>query len=85
VPLLFEAGLDAAFDATVCVVAEDQARARRAGERGIEQLEARSSRQLSQDEKAARATHVIRNDLSLEDLDREVAGLMALLARRGPA
>jgi dephospho-CoA kinase len=83
VPLLFEADLDAAFDATVCVVADDQVRARRAGERGTEQLEGRSSRQLSQDEKAARATHVIRNDLSLEDLDREVAALMSLLERRG--
>ena len=59
VPLLFETGLEAAFDATVCVIAADGIRARRAGERGTELLEGRSDRQLSQEEKAARATHVI--------------------------
>src|SRR5206468_2392428 len=61
VPLLFETGMDAAFDATVAVVAEDGKRADRAGARGTELLDGRSNRQLSQEEKAARATHVIRN------------------------
>jgi dephospho-CoA kinase len=85
VPLLFETGLETAFDATICVVAADQARARRAGERGIELLEGRSSRQLSQDEKAARATYLIRNDGSLADLEREVVRLIGLLAEKGAA
>ena len=61
-PLLFEAGMEAEFDATVAVVAADELRAERAGARGTGQLEERSARQLSQDEKAARATHVLAND-----------------------
>jgi dephospho-CoA kinase len=86
VPLLFEAGLDAAFDATVCVIATNDIRARRAGERGTELLEGRSDRQLSQEEKAARATHVIQNDGSLEDLGRQVESLVPALTRlRGAA
>ena len=80
VPLLFEAGLEAAFDATVCVIAADRTRAERAGERGTELFDDRNERQLSQREKAARATHVIRNDGSLAELEREVARLMPVLA-----
>ena len=38
----------------------DEVRVERAGARGTEQLDGRSARQLSQDEKAARATHVAR-------------------------
>jgi dephospho-CoA kinase len=80
VPLLFETGMDAVFDATLAVVADDGARTERAGARGTELLEDRSDRQLSQEEKAARATHVIRNDGSLEDLEAEVERLMPVLA-----
>jgi dephospho-CoA kinase len=79
VPLLFETGLEGAFDATVCVAAADEIRARRAGERGTDLLEGRSGRQLTQEEKAARATHVIRNDGSLAELEAEVARLMPVL------
>jgi dephospho-CoA kinase len=79
VPLLFEAGLDGAFDATVSVVAADPTRAARAAERGTALFEDRSGRQLSQDEKAARATHVIHNDGSLADLERAVAALLPIL------
>jgi dephospho-CoA kinase len=86
VPLLFEAGLEGAFDATVCVIAADGTRARRAAERGTELLEGRSDRQLSQDEKAARATHVIRNDGSLEELEHRLELLLpALTGIRGTA
>jgi dephospho-CoA kinase len=80
VPLLFEAGLEGVFDATVCVVAAEPTRAERAGKRGTELFEDRSERQLSQEEKAARATHVIHNDGSLADLEREVARLIPSLA-----
>jgi dephospho-CoA kinase len=84
VPLLFETGLEAAFDATVSVIAQDGTRARRARERGTELLEGRSDRQLPQEEKAARATHVIRNDGSLEDLERQIEFLIpALTGLRG--
>jgi len=81
VPLLFETGMDDAFDATVSVVAVDETRAHRAGLRGTELLESRSDRQLPQAEKAARATHVIVNDGSLDELERQVAALMGRLTR----
>jgi dephospho-CoA kinase len=84
VPLLFETGMENAFDATVCVVADDSVRAARAGDRGTELLEGRSGRQLSQDEKAARATHVISNDGSLAELEERVARLMPELAELTP-
>ena len=83
-PLLFEAGMESAFDATVCVVAEDSTRAERAGARGTGLLEGRSDRQLSQEEKAARATHLIRNDGSLAELEDEVARLMQELVALAP-
>ena len=73
VPLLFEAGLEGVFDAVVCIVAEDAERERRAA--GLAGFEGRSERQLSQDEKAARATHVIDNDGTLADLDAKIAEL----------
>jgi dephospho-CoA kinase len=71
--------MEDAFDATVSVVAPDETRARRAGLRGIDLLESRSDRQLPQDEKASRANHVITNDGSLEELERQVAALMRRL------
>jgi dephospho-CoA kinase len=79
VPLLFETAMDDAFDATVAVVAADETRVQRAGLRGTELLESRSDRQLSQEEKAARANHVIVNDGTLERLEHQVGELMALL------
>jgi dephospho-CoA kinase len=79
VQLLFETGMEGVFDATVAVVADDQARVRRAGLRGTELLESRSSRQLSQTEKAFRASHVIVNDGSLQELEREVADVVKRL------
>jgi dephospho-CoA kinase len=79
VPLLFETGMESAFDATVAVVADDATRAARAGDRGTDLLEGRSGRQLPQDQKAARATHVISNDGSLAELERQVEGLMPAL------
>ncbi len=84
VPLLFEAGMEGAFDATVCVVADDSRRASRAADRGTELLEGRSGRQLSQEEKAARATHVLTNDGSLAELEEQAARLMTTLAALAP-
>jgi dephospho-CoA kinase len=74
--------LEAAFDATVVVTADDGVRAQRAGERGTDALEGRSRRQLSQDEKASRATHVVANDGTVADLEEALAGLLAELSRR---
>jgi len=75
VPLLFETDMEDVFDATVAVIAADEARARRAGLRGTELLEGRSDRQLSQEEKADRANHVIVNDGTLEQLEQQIAEL----------
>jgi dephospho-CoA kinase len=49
VPLLFEAGMEAVFDKTVAVVADEDVRAERAGGRGHEGIEGRTSAQLSKD------------------------------------
>lgn len=76
VPLLFETGMEAAFDETICVIAADGLRVRRAGVRGTADLDARAGRQLTQKEKASRATHVVRNDGSVADLERALAALM---------
>lgn len=83
VPLLFETAMEDAFDATVVVVADDETRASRAGLRGTELLEARSERQLSQPEKAARADYVLTNDGSVQELERQVSELAEVLA--GPS
>ena len=76
VPLLFEGTMASSFDATIAIVADDDDRTARALARGTGNLEARSGRQLSQDEKAARATHVIHNNGSVTDLERELARLL---------
>ena len=80
VPLLFEAGADYGFDATVAVVADDDVRAARAEARGHAGLEARSARQLSQDEKARRATFVVHNDGDLALLERELERVLVKMA-----
>ena len=80
-PLLFEAGMEGAYDATVAVVTEDVLRRRRARDRGHEAVEIREGRQLSQAEKAARATFVVENDGNLEELEEALAGVLAKLAR----
>jgi dephospho-CoA kinase len=79
VPLLFESGMDELFDAVVSVVAPDEQRQERERGRGLTALEGRAGRQLDQEEKAARATHVVTNDGSLADLDARIRELMAEL------
>jgi len=82
VPLLFEAGIEGAFDKTVAVVTDEPLRAERAAARGHEGVEGRAGRQLTQDEKAQRADHVIRNDGSLSDLEAAVREVLAELRGR---
>jgi dephospho-CoA kinase len=84
VPLLFEAAMEGAFDATVAVVADDEVRDRRLRERGQGGLEGREERQLDQAEKERRADLVIRNDASLEALESEVSGLIDQLRSEAP-
>jgi len=73
VPLLFEAGLDRLYDATIAVIAEESVRRRRADARGHALADERAARQLSQQEKAGRATYVVHNDGSERDLQRELS------------
>ena len=81
VPLLFEAGMEQAFDRTIAVVSEESVRERRAGERGHVGLESRTSRQLTQDEKADRADLVIRNDGTIEELERQLSKALETIRR----
>jgi dephospho-CoA kinase len=84
VPLLFEAAMENAFDATVAVVADDELRDARLRERGQGGLAGREARQLDQAEKERRADHVIRNDASLDELETEVRKLIEELSAREP-
>ena len=79
VPLLFEAGMEDGFDATVAVIADEDVRADRAGARGHAALDERRARQLTQAEKAALADHVVRNDRDLPALEQELARVLEKL------
>jgi dephospho-CoA kinase len=76
VPLLFESGMDQAFDSTIAVVADEAVRNERAETRGHEGVAARTSRQLSQHEKAQRADFVVENDGTLEELEGKMSVLL---------
>ncbi len=80
VPLLFEAGMDQAFDHTIAVVADEGVRAERAGARGHAAVESRAGRQLSQDEKAQRAEFVVRNDGGLGELREKLSTLLGTIS-----
>jgi dephospho-CoA kinase len=79
VPLLFEAGMEAVFDTTIVVIAEELLRAERAQARGHTAVAERAARQLSQQEKADRAGHVVRNDGSREELKAELSQVLATM------
>ena len=76
VPLLFEAGLESIYDATIAVVSDESVRRERAAARGHALADERAARQLSQHEKARRATFVVRNDGTEEDLQRELSEVL---------
>jgi dephospho-CoA kinase len=79
VPLLFEAGLEGLYDATIAVVAGESLRAERAAARGHELVRERDARQLSQEEKSRRASYVVCNDGSVEELQEQLSGVLAKL------
>lgn len=79
VPLLFEAGMESVFDTTIVVVADEGLRSERAAARGHTAVAERTGRQLSQDEKAARADHVVRNDGSREELKAQLSRMLATI------
>jgi dephospho-CoA kinase len=78
-PLLFEAGLDGMYDATIAIVADESVRNERAAARGHASLDERTRRQLSQDEKARRATYAVENSGTLEELEQELSGVLKKL------
>jgi dephospho-CoA kinase len=80
-PLLFEAGMGDLFDATIAVVADEQTRGDRARARGHHGVEERDARQLPQEEKARRATFVVDNSGSVQDLERKLSEVLATLRR----
>jgi dephospho-CoA kinase len=79
VPLLFESGMEQAFDATIAVVADEAVRAERAGARGHAAVAERTGRQLTQEEKAGRADYEVRNEGSLEELRENLSRVLARL------
>jgi dephospho-CoA kinase len=81
VPLLFESGMEAAFDATIAVIADESLREERAGARGHAAVSERTGRQLSQAEKAERADFEVRNDGTLEELRHRLSQVLAKLDR----
>ena len=75
-PLLFEAGMDRIYDATIAVVADEAVRRERAAARGHHAVDERAARQLPQEEKAARATYVVANSGSVRELTLALARVL---------
>jgi dephospho-CoA kinase len=76
VPLLFESGMDGAFDATIAVLTDEAVRSERALARGHEALDERGARQLSQQEKAQRATYMVVNDGTVDELEHKLSAVL---------
>jgi dephospho-CoA kinase len=79
-PLLFESGAAPRFQATIAVVADDALRASRIAARDQAALASREARQLSQAEKARRATYIVVNDGSLEELRASLLDVLEQIA-----
>jgi dephospho-CoA kinase len=81
-PLLFEAGMAGIYDATIAVIADESVRRERAAARGHEAVDERAARQLSQDEKAQRATFAVHNDGTEADLEATLSSVLVKLGNR---
>lgn len=81
-PLLFEAGLQDAYDATIAIVADEHVRRERAAARGHAAVDERAARQLPQREKAARATYAVRNSGTVEELSVALAAVLDEITAR---
>lgn len=82
VPLLFEADMDEFFDGVLVVVAGDR-RDEWLEARGDSGVEGRSGRQLTEAEKAERATWVVENDGTLDELEVKLRELWPSLTAVG--
>jgi dephospho-CoA kinase len=76
VPLLFEAGMEGLYDATIAVITQEQLRGERAAGRGHALADERAARQLSQEEKARRATYTVRNNGSPRELEEKLSEIL---------
>lgn len=85
VPLLFEVGEAAFWDAVVCVTTPEQTALHRLRQRGLTAREARQrmAAQWPVEEKARHATHVLRNDGDLETLRQRTLRLVRRMVRTG--
>jgi len=83
VPLLFETEMEDSFDATLVIAAPDAVREKRAAARGTDLVGERHGRQLPPAEKEARATYVVANDGSREDLEGALEALFPQLVALG--
>ncbi len=81
-PLLFEAGMEGIYDATVAVIADEAVRAQRASERGHVGVDERAARQLPQEEKARRATYTVCNNGTVDELESELSDVLVSLRAR---
>jgi dephospho-CoA kinase len=79
VPLLFEGGTESAYDVTIAIVADDRMRAERAAARGHERIDERTARQLSQQEKAQRATYAVENSGTIAELEAKLSSVLGKL------
>ena len=77
IPLLYETGADALFDAVVVITAPEELRSSRRGESVAE----RSPRLLPDDEKVRRADYSYVNDASLQELDAFVQAVLGRLQK----
>ncbi len=80
-PLLFEAGMEGLYDATIAIVAPEDLRHERARGRGHALVDERVARQLPQEEKARRATFAVCNDGSIDDLEAKLSTILDKLVR----
>jgi dephospho-CoA kinase len=79
VPLLFESGMEAAFEHTIAVIADEDVRQSRAADRGHAAVASRTGRQLPQREKAERAEFVVRNDDGLDELKQSLSRVLGTI------
>ena len=75
--------MEAVFDKTIAVVADEEIRAERASARGHAGLEERTARQLTQDEKAQKADFVVRNNGTVDELETKLSEVLAKLTEDG--
>lgn len=78
-PLLFEAGMEGVYDATIAVVAGDDVRAERTAGRTHGAAAERAARQLPQEEKARRATFAVDNSGPVEELEAKLSDVLGRL------